>query len=101
MKVTKEMQLLRDKLDDMGVKWIDASECYGNTITITRTRFRDKEGTKWSAIHGFGTMGGYNGMRADEGLLEICSWNGEPIGYLTAEQVITLVFNGKEVEHHE
>lgn len=101
MKVTKEMQLLRDKLDDMGVKWIDASDCCGNLV-ITRIWFRDKEGTKWSAIHGYGTMGGYGGIRADEGLLEI--WNGkssEPIGYLTAEDVITLVFDGKEVEHHE
>lgn len=101
MNVTKEMQLLRDKLDEMNVKWTDASECYGEITTITRTWFRDKEGTKWSAIHGYGTMGGRNGMRADEGLLEIWNWNGEPIGYLTAEKVITLVFDGKEVEHHE
>lgn len=100
MKVTNEMQLLRDKLDEMNVKWTDASECYED-LGITRTWFRDKEGTKWSAIHGYGTMGGYGGTRADEGLLEIWNRKSEPIGYLTAEQVITLVFNGKEVEHHE
>ena len=100
MNVTKEMQLLRDKLDEMGVKWIDASDCCGNLV-ITRTWFRDKEGTKWSAIHGFGTIGGYNGMRADEGLLEIWNRKSEPIGYLTAAQVIAIVFERKAAEHHE
>lgn len=100
MNVTKEMQLLRDKLDEMGVKWIDVSDYCGD-LSITRTRFRDKKGVEWSAIHGFGTLGGYDRMRADEGLLEI--WNeksSEPIGYLTAEQV-TIIFDRKEVEHHE
>lgn len=100
MNATKEMQLLRDKLDEMGVKWRDASDYCGDLV-ITRAWFRDKKGVKWSAIHGFGTIGGYNGMRADEGLLEIWNRKSEPIGYLTAEQVITLVFERKEVEGFE
>lgn len=92
MNVTKEMQLLRDKLDEMSIKWTDASECYRD-LGITRTWFRDKEGTKWSVIHGHGTMGGYGGIRADEGLLEI--WNGkssEPIGFLTAKEALNIIF---------
>lgn len=98
MKVTKEMQLLRDKLDEIGVKYMPYNDHFGN-LTITGTWFFDNAGVRWSVIHGFGTMGGYDGIRADEGLLEI--WNGkssEPIGYLTAEQVITLVFERKEDE---
>lgn len=91
MNVTKEMQLLRDKLDEMGVKWIDASDCCGNHV-ITRTLFCDEEGAVWSAIHGFGTMGGYNGMRTDEDLLEIWNGIGEPIGYLTAKEALNIIF---------
>ncbi len=91
MKVTKEMQLLRDKLDEMGIKWMPHSDYCGN-LTITRTWFRDNEGVEWSAIHGFGTMGGYSGGHADLGLLEIWNRRSNPIGYLTADKVIELIF---------
>ena len=92
MNVIKEMQLLRDKLDEMDIKQVDCSESFGG-LEITRTRFLDNEGVEWSAIHGFETMGGYGWTRADKGLLEI--WNGkstEPIGFLTAKEALNIIF---------
>lgn len=97
MKVTKEMQLLRDKLDEMGIKWEDYSESLGD-VAISRTWFRDNRGNKWSVIHGFGTMGGYDGVRPDEGLLEIWDWDMEPIGYLTADDITDCIFEGRRID---
>lgn len=91
MKVTKEMQLLRDKLDEMGVKYMPYNDRFGN-LTITRTWFFDNAGVKWSVIHGFGTMGGYDGIRADGGLLEIWNYRDDPIGYLTAKEALNIIF---------
>ena len=79
----KEMIKLRQMLDDMGIEWEDVSEHYGNLIDITiyRTHFEHK-GRHISVITGHGTYGG------NKGLLEMWGGNGEPEGYLTAEEVI-------------
>lgn len=79
----KEMIKLRQMLDDMGIEWEDVSEHYGILIDISiyRTHFEHK-GRHISVITGHGTYGG------DKGLLEMWDGNGEPEGWLTAEEVI-------------
>jgi hypothetical protein len=42
-------------------------------------------------IHGRGTYGGVSCFGKDHGLLECMIGNNEPIGYLTAEDVIEMV----------
>ena len=78
----QEMIKLRQMLDDMGVEWEDVSSLYKfEEIFIYRTHFEHK-GRHISVIIGLETYGG------DEGLLEMWDGNGEPEGYLTAEEVI-------------
>lgn len=82
----QEMIKLRQMLDDMGIKWEDVSSHYEVKeitidLSIYRTHFEHK-GRHISVIIGHGTYGG------NEGLLEMWDGNGEPEGYLTAEEVI-------------
>lgn len=89
-----EMIKLRKLLTLYGIEWHDASENF--PLQIDRTHF-DYKGYKWSVINGYGTYGGF-GIFSDKnmGLLELISAavnDGEPIGYLTASQVITFVLH--------
>ena len=87
----KEMEVFRKALNENGICWVDASE--NGMLPITRTHF-EYRGYKWSVIHGFGTYGGWNSFDPDAGLLEVMSNavdDGEPIGWLTAEEVMDLV----------
>lgn len=87
----KEMEKLRKALDKNAISWEDASE--NGILPITRTHFEYK-GYEWSVIHGFGTYGGWNSIDPDAGLLEIMSSavnGGEPLGWLTAKEVMDLV----------
>ncbi len=92
MEITKEMVKFRKMLDADGIEWHDASTL--DEYTIWRTHFTHR-GDRWSVIHGRGTYGGlsaFNGV--DHGLLELMSDDvngGEPIGWLTAEQVMAYV----------
>lgn len=90
----EEMIKLRQMLDDAGINWVDASDeidmgfklCF-----IHRTRF-EINGNQYSVINGYGTYGGYYSFGpVNEGLLEIMGEgvnNGEPLGWLTAEEVL-------------
>lgn len=78
----KEMIKLRQMLDGMGIEWEDvSSHLRYEEISIYRTHFEHK-GRHISVIIGDGTYGG------DKGLLEMWDGNGEPEGWLTAEEVI-------------
>lgn len=78
----QEMIKLRQMLDDMGIKWKDVSEHFRLIdLSIYRTHFEHK-GRHISVIIGHGTYGG------NKGLLEMWDGNGEPEGWLTAEEVI-------------
>lgn len=113
MKMCEEMQKLRDMLDAKGIKWSDQSDIMpekdiDNLMiwcsesmnrkmfdnTIYRTHFIT-DGKNCSVIYGFGTYGGYQPIfQTDYGLLEM--WfidNGEPIGWLTAEEVMEMCFD--------
>lgn len=63
---------------------------------LCRTWFEYK-GTKWSAINGFGTYGGWFGANpgASEeenlGLLELYNGHDDPKGWLTAEEVMRFI----------
>ena len=78
MEVCKEMQKLRDWLDENEICWEDVSEDFGKGIPseidyelwICRTHFEVK-GHEISVINGYGTYGGYGLFSKDNnGLLE-------------------------------
>lgn len=91
-----EMIKLRKLLTLYGIEWHDSSDTPDYHLHVDRTHF-DYKGYKWSVINGYGTYGGF-GIFSDKnmGLLELMSAavnDGEPIGYLTASQVITFVLH--------
>jgi len=91
-----EMMELRKWLDNNGIEWEDKSTPPNPVMPnyhIERTHFY-VNGTHFSAIHGFGTYGGFNIITGkDSGLLELMyeHEDGEPKGFLTASDVINIV----------
>ncbi len=90
--MTEEMETFRDLLDEEQIEWEDVSE-FGS-YPICRTHFKYR-GFKWSVIHGYGTYGGRDPLtNKDTGLLELMSNavnDGDPVGWLTAEQAMDYV----------
>lgn len=84
-----EMIKLRQWLFRNGIEWEDASSFVLKlkSIGIIRTVFEYK-GHSVSAVHGYGTYGGYGVAGTDAGLLEIMVDGNDPEGYLTADDVI-------------
>lgn len=84
-----QMIRLRELLDEKGIEWTDHSD-----PDIDRTRFSHK-GFQWSVINGLGSYGGFQWFTGkNEGLLELMSNavnGGDPIGWLTADEVIQMV----------
>lgn len=81
-----EMIKLRSILDERGVKWADKSD--KGMYPIDRTHFYWK-GYFVSVINGFGTYGGFSSFNPiNNGLLEVMIGESEPIGCLTADEVI-------------
>lgn len=101
IRLTKEMKSLRRMLDEKGIEWIDAfsPELPDHKYQIYRTHFSYR-GYKWSVVHGYGTYGGYSPLDSiDGGLLELMSDavnDGDPIGWLTAEEAMKYITGGKE-----
>lgn len=88
--MTTEMVKLRQMLDEEGIEWKDCSDPAEKLYHIDRTHFWNRK-FHWSVIHGYGTYGAYP---EDQGLLELMSDavnEGNPIGYLTAEQCMKYV----------
>ena len=84
-----EMLKFRNLLDEKKIPWEDCSD---SEIDIDRTHF-EYNGYKISAINGFGTYGGYNGVNylankkeQNLGLIEVMISGDEPVGWLTAEE---------------
>ena len=84
-----EMIKLREALDNLGIQWDD--DTYDRKggfpfldLSIYRTKFR-YNGRYYSVICGYGTYGG------EEGLLEVMIDNTDPIGHLTAEDVLDII----------
>lgn len=105
----EEMKKLRQLLDKRGIEWTDASsitpdafiqKCieygiseYSADCTIYRTHF-DVDGNAFSVIYGYGTYGGYDSFDgSDLELLECMINDGDPTGYMTAEDVLYAVDN--------
>lgn len=91
-KMTEEMIIFRQLLEKHGIEYEDQSEPE-SYIPIYRTHF-DYRGYHWSVIHGYGTYGGFSCFESDKGLLEVRSGaidDGNPIGYLTAQEVMRYV----------
>ena len=90
MTVTVEMQKLRKGLDDRKIAWKDVSND-SDSCWICRTHF-EINNNFWSVVHGFNTYGGISIWQdVDYGLLELMTSElngGEPVGFLTAEDVL-------------
>ena len=87
----QEMERLRDYLTEKGIDWVDVTENMGKgfpflDLTIYRTHWWF-DGHNYSAISGYGTFGG------DKGLIELMIDRAEPIGSLTAVEVMEKMNN--------
>lgn len=98
MIICTEMQKIRDWLDQNSIPWEDYSddtpEGFDHDLWICRTRFMADDYIV-SVINGAGSYGGYSfgDENNNQGLLEAMSdiFGPEPIGYLTAEELIKLL----------
>jgi hypothetical protein len=91
--IPNEMTNLRNSLNARNIHWIDRTEKPSFSLldlTIYRTWFMYK-GKEWSVISGYGTYGG------EKGLLEVMVDDYNPMGSLTAQEVIMLM-DGEEKE---
>lgn len=101
MKICDEMIKLRQALDEKGVQWEDKSTIYPDDeirdtmrrlnvsrecadCSIFRTHFSYR-GYFYSVIYGYVTYGG------EKGLLECMVGGKEPVGSMTAEDVLKLM----------
>ena len=100
MTVCEEMQKLRQMFDAKKIKWIDKSEEMPSssfTMWNCRTHF-EYNGHYYSVINGFGTYGGWFGLNEgvneseNMGLLELAEGYDVIKGWITAEQVIKMIF---------
>lgn len=110
MIMCEEMKKLRSELDRRGIEWKDVSsimpefaidEMVSKGVdrqiadsSIFRTHF-EYNGYDFSVIYGYGTYGGIEPFTGiDRGLLECMTEKvngGEPVGHLTAAEVIAIV----------
>lgn len=89
IEVCNEMKKLRQQLDERCTKWWDDSDEW-----ICRTKFKVGYSAQLvSVVNGLGTYGGYSSVRpTNAGLLEMrINENDEPVGNLTADEVLTKV----------
>ena len=104
-KMPAEMLKFRKLLNDNKIAWKDNSSILDPPGTffcstdIFRTHF-EWRGYKWSVINGYGSYGGWDDFhQKNQGLLELMSNavnGGEPVGFLTADDCITLVLAGTD-----
>lgn len=91
--MNKEMQKLREALNEKGIEWRDDSDGrFG--LFITRTKFTNKKGEKCSVIFGENISYGWQA-----GLLEVMPplhrddvYDDDVQGWLTAEEIIAAWF---------
>lgn len=91
--MVEEMIKFRKMLDDRGIEWEDKSDSESQLYRIDRTHFWYRN-YHYSVINGYGTYGGSLNIIKNKGLLEVMSNainEGEPVGWLTAEEAIKLV----------
>lgn len=90
----EEMINFRNQLDQKGIKWIDKSD-ENEHFVMHRTHF-DYDGKLISVINGYGSYGGFSFFSEKNlGLLEVMVGENEPVGWLTCEEAIDYIFNGK------
>ena len=86
----KEMKKLRKYLTDNGIEWYDDTSISA-TWWMVRTKYKYK-GREFSVINGFGSFGGYTSFtNKNMGKLELIIDGEEPIGYLSAEDVVEIM----------
>lgn len=84
-----ELEKLKTWLDGQGIKYT-CPDTDDDPFSIARVHFSIRK-TRYSVIHGYGTYGGEYCYDADRGLLELMVGEKDPVGYLTAEEVIEIV----------
>lgn len=94
-----ELEKLTKMLDEKGIEWSDRSSGEGET-RIWRVHFRTSPHKRWSAINGFCTYGGLKSIQGQDinyGLIELWDFTkkNDPVGWLTAEDVMRIVFEGE------
>lgn len=87
----EEMIKLRNALDARGIEWSNESDNLDRSfpflnLIMYRTTFKWKD-RKYSVICGYGTLGGI------KGLLELHKGNDDPVGSLTAVEVLERMDN--------
>lgn len=105
MEICDEMIKLRNLLSKKGIEWQDVSTIQKEEIaerlsaesgiekeffdtTIYRTHF-DYKGSHYSVINGLYTYGGYEPFeKKNYGLLELMRDDNDPVGWLTAQEII-------------
>lgn len=77
-------------LEENGIPYEDNSQ--GEPLPMTRTYFSYNE-NQYSVIHGYGSYGGWDSFnKKDKGFLEMMvNSDGNPIGYLKAEEIMKFV----------
>jgi hypothetical protein len=98
--MTNEMIKLRELLDNFRIIWEGDSDpsTIPEEYRIDRTLFEDDGGHMFTVIHGKGSYGGIRIDGVDGELLELmsgCIAGGEPLGYLTAKDIVTLLILNK------
>lgn len=87
--ICDEMKKLRKWLDKEGIEWEDNTEKNYCSGWMVRTYFTYKDNFV-SVVNGYGSYGGFSSFHPkNEDLLEMMVSENEPIGRLTADQVIT------------
>ena len=105
MELCEEMKKLRKLLTEKGIEWHDESTIYTEDFigmikstmpyfvdnSIYRTHF-DIDGIHYSVINGFGTYGGFDLIeRKNYGLLECMIDDNEPVGWLSANNIMDMI----------
>lgn len=86
--ICDEMKKFRELLDQNQIEWVDDSKELDTERYICRTH--PKNHKRWSVVNGFGTYGGYDFDKKNEGLLEVML-DGDIIEYCKAEESYKLV----------
>lgn len=84
--ICDEMKKLRQELTNRDIEWHDLTDGM-----ICRTNF-EIDGKEHSVINGIGTYGGIDfAEKKNKGLLEYYEMKDDPVGYLTAKDVLDIL----------
>lgn len=98
--ICEEMKRFREYLDHNNIEWVNVTySCEeSEKYNLYRTQFLHKN-KKVSVINGYGSYGGFSLLSGkNEGLLEVMIEGSNPVGWLTCDEAIELIFGDKRKE---